>query len=80
MVKLQSQLDDARIRLRTIRETMKDADENFLLTKSKYAGGSGLAIEVLSALQMLTDIRLSELQILAEIRLVEAKIDHLLTK
>lgn len=54
-------------RLALIRETIIDAEKNFLLTKSKYAGGGGTALEVLAAQQLLSDNRLAELQTLADL-------------
>ncbi len=79
MKKLHLQLKNARERLHAARLDIKAAEENFLLTKSKYAGGVGLAIEVLSAQQLLTDTKLTELQSLADIQNIQARIDQLLT-
>ena len=73
------QLIKVRERLRSLRDNEKSAEENFLLTKSKYSGGGTLSIEVLSAQQLLTDARLSELQARAEIQLLSARLEQLLT-
>lgn len=71
------QLNQARHRLQTIRENVTKAEENFLLTKAKYAAGGTLALEVLSAQQLLTDARLTELQSMADIQLLRARIERL---
>jgi outer membrane protein len=71
------QLNQARGRLATIRENVEKAGENFLLTKSKYAVGGTLALEVLNAQQLLTETRLAELQTLADIQLLTARIERL---
>jgi len=67
-------------RLRVIQNNIKIAEDNFFLTKSKYAGGGTLSLEVLSAQQLLTDTKLSELQTLADIRLLVAKMEQLTTQ
>jgi outer membrane protein TolC len=38
------------------------AEDNYLLTKSRYAGGDALSLEVLTAQQAVTDTRLAALQ------------------
>ena len=53
------------------------AEENFILTKSKYAAGAALALEVLAAQQMLTESHLAEIQTLADIRSLNARIERL---
>ena len=73
------QLLKLRERLRSLRDNEKSAEENFLLTKSKYAGGGTLSLEVLSAQQLLTDAKLSELQAHADIQLLSARLEQLLT-
>lgn len=70
-------LESARERLRLVRTNRGASEENFLLTKSKYAVGGSLAIEVLSAQQLLTDAKIAELQNLAEIENLKAKLDRL---
>jgi len=78
--KVRLQLDKQRERLRFIRLNLKSAEDNFLLTKSKYAGGGTLSLEVLSAQQLLTDTKLSELQTLADIQLLAARFEQLTTR
>ncbi len=78
--KTQLQLVTLRERLHSIRDSYKSAEENFLLTKSKFAGGGALSLEVLSAQQLLTDTRLSELQTLADIQLLTARLEQLTTR
>ncbi len=75
--RLRVQIAGASGRLGLLRENLARAKDNFILTKSKFAAGAALSIEVLSAQQALTDARLAEIQTLEEIRLCEAKIDRL---
>ncbi len=74
------QITKQRERLRVIQNNMKSAEDNFLLTKSKYVGGGSISLEVLSAQQLLTDTKLSELQALADIQLLAAKMEQLSVK
>jgi outer membrane protein len=67
----------ARARLESIRANSKTAEDNFLLTKSKYAGGSATAAEVLSAQQLMTDSRLSEIETMAELATMQAKLERI---
>ena len=78
--KTRVQIIKQRERLYVIQNNIKSAEDNFLLTKSKYAGGGTLSLEVLSAQQLLTDIKLSELQTLADIQLLAAKTEQLTTR
>jgi outer membrane protein TolC len=78
--KARLQIMKQRERLRSIQNNLKSAEDNFLLTKSKYAGGGTLSLEVLSAQQLLTDTKLSELQTLADIQLLAAKMEQLTTR
>jgi outer membrane protein TolC len=77
IVKTLLQLAQARARLLTLRETKRKAGENFLLTKSKYAGGGTLASEVFAAQQLMTDTKMDELQTNADIRLLTARLERL---
>jgi outer membrane protein len=74
------QISRQRERLRSLRNNLQMAEDNFLLTKSKYAGGGALSLEVLSAQQVLTDTKLSELQTMADIQLLTAKMERLTTR
>jgi outer membrane protein len=74
------QMMKQRERLRVIQYNIHSAEDNFLLTKSRYAGGGTLSLEVLSAQQLLTDTKLSELQTLADIQLLAAKMEQLSTR
>ena len=78
--KTRLQLMKQRERLRVLQNNIQSAEDNFLLTKSKYAGGGSLSLEVLSAQQLLTDTKLSELQALADIQLLAAKMEQLSAK
>ncbi len=66
-----------RERLKAVRQSLLQARENFVLTKSKFVGGGTLSLEVLSAQQLLTDTRLLELRTLSEIQTLTAKLEQL---
>lgn len=78
--KARLQIHRLRDRLKSIRLNLKYAEENFLLTKSKFVGGGILSLEVLSAQQLLADTKLSELESLAGIQLLNAKLEQLTTR
>jgi outer membrane protein len=78
--KVRLQIGKQRERLHVIQINLKSAEDNFLLTKSKYAGGGTLSLEVLSAQQLLTDTKLSELQTLADIHVLAARFEQLITR
>jgi outer membrane protein len=76
----QLQLKNAEERVQSLRISMKAADENFVLTKSKYASGGVLSLEVLAAQQLLTDLKLDELQTLADRQALLAKMEQITTR
>ena len=76
-LRLRIQIAGARERLGVLRENLAKAGDNYLLTKSKFAAGASLSIEVLSAQQSLTDARIAELQTLQDIRACEARIERM---
>jgi outer membrane protein TolC len=76
---LRMQITRGSARLAIIRAAIDDADKNFLLTRSKYAGGGGSALEVLDAEQLLADNRLAELQTLADMQDLAARLQRLAT-
>jgi outer membrane protein len=78
--KIRLSLIESRNRLILVRQNIKAAEENFLLTKSKYLAGGSLSLEVLSAQQLLTDSKLMELQTEADIQNLSAKLEQLLTR
>jgi outer membrane protein TolC len=78
--KTQVQISKQHERLRSLQNNLKSAEDNFLLTKSKYAGGGTLSLEVLSAQQLLTETKLSELQTMADIQILAAKMEQLTTR
>ena len=78
--KTRMQISKQRERLRSLQNNLQSAEDNFLLTKSKYAGGGTLSLEVLSAQQLLTDTKLSELQTMADIQILAAKMEQLTTR
>jgi outer membrane protein len=71
------QLVKAQERLRALRETVRKAEENYLLTKSRYAAGGTLALEVLTAQHLLTDTKMDEIQTQADIRSLAARLERL---
>jgi outer membrane protein len=75
--KTQMQLKQVEERVVSLRVSLKAADENFVLTKSKYASGGVLSLEVLSAQQLLMDLRLEELQTLADRQALLAKMEQI---
>lgn len=77
--KIQMQLTKAAARLASVRSGMNKAEENYLLTKSKYAGGAALSLEVLSAQQLMTDMKLNELETLADIQHLHVRLEQLTT-
>jgi outer membrane protein TolC len=77
-VRIQMQKREAA--LRASQSTIRAAEENYLLTKAKFAGGGTLSLDVLSAQQLLADSRLSELQSLAAWHTLNAKLHQLHTR
>jgi outer membrane protein len=77
---LRLQLANVLQRLRASQHIIEQADGNFLLTKSKYAIGSALSLEVLAAQQLLIESKRAETQALADIHTILARIDQLLTR
>lgn len=67
-------------RLRSVRTSLQAAEENFALTKAKYVSGGVLSLEVLSAQQLLTDLRLEELSTIAEGQLLLAKLEQITSR
>jgi len=76
-LRLRLQITGARERLGVLRGNLVKANDNFLLTKSKFAAGASLSLEVLASQQALTDARLAELQSLEDIRAAEARLERL---
>ena len=78
--KARLQLLKARSRLIAIRANIKVVEDNFLLTKSKYAAGALTATEVLNAQQLLTETKAAEIQTMAEIQTLLARIKQITTE
>ncbi len=76
----QLQLKRVEERVQSLRISLKAADENFMLTKSKYASGGVLSLEVLAAQQLLMDLKLDELQTLADRQALLAKMEQITTR
>ena len=72
-------LFNARARLSALHANVAKAEENFLLTRSRFAGGAALSLEVLSARQLLTETKIDELETVASIQLLAAKLHQLTT-
>ena len=70
------QLNNARIRLGLIRERIKNADDDFLLAKSKYTAGASSASEVLIAQQAFIDAETDELQTKALMVMLAVKLEQ----
>jgi outer membrane protein len=66
------QLHTAVNRLDALKQNVHTAEDNYSLTKSKYAAGGSLALEVLSAQQLLVETRTALLQTESDIRLLLA--------
>jgi outer membrane protein TolC len=67
----------AREHREALRSDLAAARDNFALTKSKYAGGSGLASEVLDAHKLWIDTQSSLLQAEADLRILSARLRRL---
>ena len=76
----QLQMSKSEERVRSIRTSLKAAEENFALTKAKYAAGGVLSLEVLSAQQLLTDLKLEELETVADAELLSAKLEQITSR
>jgi outer membrane protein len=74
------QLTKSNDRLRSVRSSLQAAEENFALTKAKYASGGVLSLEVLSAQQLLTDLKIEELSTIAEQQVLLAKIEQITSR
>jgi outer membrane protein TolC len=80
MARLRLQWRNGQERLETLRRNATKANDLFLLTKARYAGGSALAVEVLGAQQLVNDSKVAALQTLAEIQSLSARIHQLTTQ
>jgi outer membrane protein len=77
---LRLQLANALQRLHASRTVIDKAEGNYLLTKSKYATGTALSLEVLNAQQLLVDSRLAEVQATADVSAIRSRIEQFLTQ
>lgn len=75
--RLRIQLTSAVDQLESIDRTLKVAEDNYVLTKAQYAGGAAMALEVLSAEQLLAENRLSNLQTRGDLQRLIARIEQL---
>jgi outer membrane protein TolC len=74
------QLHTAVSRLDALRQIVRTGEDNYSLTKSKYAVGNSLTLEVLSAQQLLVDVRTKLLQTESDIRLLLAHLEQISTR
>jgi outer membrane protein len=72
------QIGNLRRRVDELRRTTADAEDNYLLMKSRYLGGTALASEVLAAQQLVTDSRVEELQARADILTLSTRLEQIL--
>ncbi len=70
-------LASSRSRLIVIRDAVRKAEDNFLLTKSKYTAGGASATDVLSAQHLLSESKIAELETLSSMQEVVAEIARL---
>jgi outer membrane protein TolC len=80
MARLRLQLHNGQERLETLHRNAAKAKDLYLLTKARYAGGGSLAVEVLSAQQLVNDSEVAALQTAAEIQSISARIVQLTTQ
>lgn len=71
------QWETARDHRNALRSNLAAARDNFLLTRSKYAGGSGLASEVLDAQKLWVDTQSALVQSEADLRTLSARLKRL---
>jgi len=71
------QWETAKTHRDALRENLSAAADNFSLTKSKYAGGQGMASEVLDAEKLWVDTQSSLIQAQANLRILGAKLKRL---
>jgi outer membrane protein len=74
------QLHTAVNRLDALKQNVHTAEDNYSLTKSKYAAGGSLALEVLTAQQLLVETRTALLQTELDIRLLFAHLEQISTR
>jgi outer membrane protein TolC len=66
--------------LDTIQAAISTSQDNFVLTKAKYVAGQALASEVLSARQLVTDMKLAELEAFADRQALQADLQRITTQ
>ena len=74
-----TELHGARQRVSAIDSSLQSADEAYRLTLAKYAGGGALSLELLSALQLVSDTRLNRLEEIADVQRSYARLEQLRT-
>jgi len=52
-------LENAKSEILALKKNLDVAEQNFLLSKARYAGGSGISLEVLDAIQMVNQIKIA---------------------
>ncbi len=76
-IKTRNAIAQADSQITALKSNLDIADENLLLTKSRYAGGSGLSLEVLDAIRSVNQIRLSIEEARASRAMSELKLNRL---
>ncbi len=75
--RLRLQLANGFQRLSTLQSNMHTVEQNYLLTKSTYAGGGSSATEVLVAQQLLVETKLTELEMLTNLSLTSVQLEQI---
>lgn len=70
-------LESQRRNLGNYRQNISEAEQNYLSTKSRFAGGSGSNLDVLDAQRLLNDVKLSYNNSLFQMRIDFATLYHL---
>ncbi|HEX9006633.1 MAG TPA: TolC family protein, partial [Bacteroidota bacterium] len=77
LLSVTARLATVKTAVQLMRGTLRSAEDAYLLTKSRFAGGAALSLEVLSAQQLLADTRVAFLHALAEWHGLKAKLSQL---
>lgn len=72
--RIRYQVASAVVQLHSLRTTAGLAEDSYVLTKARYAGGGVSALEVLAAEESLAEIRSSQLETRAELQRLVAKV------
>ncbi len=70
-------IEQARSEIDALRANLSVAEQNFILAKARYAGGNGLSLDVLNAIQMLNQIRLAIEEAESQMEMAVLKLNRL---